>query len=253
MIGSKMRAAVCVAALAYGTQALAERGFTAEFASGTTRPQSIALLPVEANVTRARVVETEGLIDESIEYGELFAFQVETLLSDKGYSVKVIDAARINSDPVLQEYVIDAKRAYDAMIAQYRPKRLEKRIYNAGDSAKLLAAHLGVDAIAFPAIRMTITPAGKAIVSALIGGQTAGAFSTVSLVDGGTGDLEVVQNGFTYVTPGDKTDAEMQTYVSLLAANNMKRMPGPDPSARIDDTDASDEQVLDEAEALLDQ
>jgi hypothetical protein len=249
--GIKTRVAVsCVAALACCTQALAERGFTAEFIDGTTRPRSIALLPVEASITRARVVETEGLLDESVAYGELFNAQVETLLSDKGYQVEVIDADRINNDPMLQEYVVDAKRAYDEMMVQYRPKRLEKRIYNGGDSARLLAAHLGVDAIAFSKLSMTITPAGKAIVSALIGGTTAGAASQLGIVAGDTGDLEVVQIGIAFVTPGEKTDSEMQAYVATLAENNTKRLPGADPSERIEIA-AGDEEVLDEVESLL--
>jgi hypothetical protein len=245
-----MRVVIGVAALACNASALAERGFTAEFVSGATRPKSIALLPVEANITRARVVETEGLLDESVAYGELFNVQVDTLLSGKGYEVQVVDVDRISTDPALQEYVVDAKRAYDEMMTQYRAKRLERRIYNGGDSVKLLAAHLGVDAVAFSRLNMTITPAGKAIVSALIGGQAAGANSMVGLIDGDTGDLEVVQLGIAFVTPGEKSDQEMQAYVSTLAENSTKRIPGADPSARIE-VAAGDAEVLDELESLL--
>jgi hypothetical protein len=248
--GIGTRVIVLVAAFACGGEALAARGFTAEFESGATRPKSIALLPVEASVSRARVVETEGLIDESVVYGELFNVQVEKALSGKGYVVQIVDADRINNDRKLQEYVVDAKRAYDEMMVQYRPKRLAKRIYNGGDSMKLLAAHLGVDAVAFSKVSMTFTAAGKAIVSALIGGTTAGAYSQLALVDGGTGDLEVVQLAIAPVTPGDKTEADMQAYVTKLAENNTKRLPGADPSERIEIA-AGDEEVLDDVEALL--
>jgi hypothetical protein len=250
-MGIKTRVVVSVVAtFACCTQALAERGFTNEFVSGATRPRSIALLPVEANITRARVVDTEGLIDESVVYGAAFNARVEKLLAGKGYQVQVVDADRINNDRALQEYVVDAKRAYDDMMVQYRPKRLEKRIYNGGDSARLLAAHLGVDAIAFSNLNMTITAAGKAIVSALIGGTSAGASSQLGIVDGGTGDLEVVLIGIALVTPGEKSDEEMQGYVATLARNNTKRLPGADPSERIE-VAAGDEDVLDEVEALL--
>jgi hypothetical protein len=239
-----------LATLAWCTQAFAARGFTDEFAAGTTRPKSIALLPAEATVVRARVVETEGLIDESVVYGELYNLQIEKLLAGKGYEVQVIDADRINADPMLQEYVVDAKRAYDEMLGQYRPKRLPKRIYNGGDSARLLAAHLGVDAIAFAKMSMTITPAGKAIMSALIGGTTAGAFSSLGIVAGGTADLEAVLMGFAAVAPGEKTDEQMQEYVAAMAGNTMKRMPGADPAERVDAA-ADDEEVLGEVESLL--
>ena len=131
----KMRAAFALTAVfAYGTEAFAERGFTDEFVSGATRPHSIALLPAEATITRAQVVETAGLIDESVVFGAQFNADVAKILAEKGYQVQVVDADRINADRMLQEYVVDAKRAYDEMIARYRPKKLTQRIYNAGDS-----------------------------------------------------------------------------------------------------------------------
>ena len=239
-----------LAALACSTAASAERGFTNEFLSGATRPKSIALLPAEATITRQQVVETKGLIDESVLFGAQFNADVAKVLADKGYEVQVVDSDRINADRALQEYVVDAKRAYDEMIARYRPKKLPDRIYNAGDSAKLLASHLGVDAIAFSKLSVTITPAGKAIVSALIGGTTSGANSMIGIVDGDTGDLEVVQIALAIVTPGEKTPDEIAAYVAGLAVGNTKRLPGADPSSRIE-VAVSDEQTLDEAEALI--
>src|SRR5262245_5517727 len=246
----KMRAVVTLAALACSTAAFAERGFTDEFVSGATRPQSIALLPVEATITRAQVVETQGLIDESVEFGAQFNDDVAKILADKGYEVQVVDADRINADPMLQEYVVDAKRAYDEMIGRYRPKKLPARIYNAGDSARLLATHLGVDAVAFSKLSITITPAGKAIVSALIGGTSSGASSMIGIVDGQTADLEAVQIAFAIVTPGEKSPDEIAAYVATLAAGNTKHLPGADPSQRID-VAVSDDEVLNEAEALI--
>ena len=247
----KMRAAVILtAAFAFGPAALAERGFTDEFVSGETRPQSIALLPVEATITRAQVVETSGLIDESVVFGAQFNDAVAKILAEKGYEVQVVDADRINADGALQEYVVDTERAYDEMIARYRPKKLPDRIYNAGDSAQLLAAHLGVDAIAFSKLNITITAAGKAIVSALIGGTTSGASSQIGIVHGDTGDLEVVLMAIAVVTPGEKTPDEIGAYVAGLAANNTKRLPGADPAERFE-VATSDEEVLDEVESLL--
>ena len=245
-----MRAVVTLAALACSTAAFAERGFTDEFVSGATRPQSIALLPVEAAITRAKVVDTQGLVDESVVFGAQFNADVAKILADKGYEVQVVDSDRINADPMLQEYVVDAKRAYDEMIARYRPKKLPERIYNAGDSARLLAAHLGVDAIAFSKLSITITGAGKAIVAGLIGGTTSGANSMIGIVDGDTADLEVVQIAIAIVTPGEKTPDELAAYVASLAAGNTKRLPGADPSERIE-VAVSDDEVLDEVESLI--
>ncbi len=238
-----------VAALACATQALAEKT-TAEFASGATRPQSIALLPVEATVSRARVIETEGLVDEGLVYGEMFNSRVEAFLAAKGYEVQIIDPERINSDPQLQEYVVDANRGFDDMMSTYKPKKLESRIYNAGDSARLLADHLGVDAIAFSTLSMTITAAGKAIVAGLLGGSTAGTSSNLMIVNGDNGDLEAVFFAVALVTPGEKTNQEVEGYVATLAERTTSKVPGADPSARID-VALGDEDVLDEVESLL--
>ena len=247
----KMRAALTLsAAFAYSTAAFAERGFTDEFVSGETRPHSIALLPVEATITRAQVVESAGLLDESVVFGAQFNAEVAKLLAQKGYEVQIVDADRINADRALQEYVVGSKRAYDEMIAKYRPKKLTERAYNAGDSAQLLAAQLGVDAIAFSKLDITITAAGKAIVSALIGGSTSGANATIGIVDGDTADLEVVQIAIAIVTPGEKTPEEIGAYVASLAAGSTKRLPGADPSARIE-VAVSDDDVIDEVESLL--
>jgi hypothetical protein len=248
-----MRAvATLAAALACSTQAFAERGFTDEFVSGATRPQSIALLPVEASITRAQVVETVGLIDESVVFGAQFNAEVAAILESKGYEVQIVNADRINADPVLQEHVVDAKRAYGEMIARYRPKKLTERAYNAGDSAQLLAAHLGVDAIAFSRLSITITPAGKAIVAGLFGGTTSGASSMIGIVDGDTADLEVVQMGIAVVMPGEKTADEVAAYVANLAAASTRRLPGADPSQRpAIEVAESDEEVLDEIESLI--
>jgi hypothetical protein len=247
----QMRALVTLAvALASSAPAFAERGFTDEFVSGATRPHSIALLPVDATITRAQVVETRGLIDESVVFGAQFNDDVAKILADKGYEVQVVDADRINADPTLQEYVVDAKRAYDEMIARYRPKKLPERIYNAGDSARLLATHLGVDAIAFSKLSITVTGAGKAIVAGLIGGSTQGANSMIGIVDGQTADLEAVQIALAIVTPGEKSPDEMAGYVATLAAGNTKHLPGADPSERIE-VAVSDDAVLDEVESLI--
>jgi hypothetical protein len=249
-MGTNRLIVVGAAVLACSAPALAQRGFTPEFANGATRPRSVALLPVEASIVRAKVAETQGLIDESVVYGTQFNEQVQALMAGKGYQIQVIDPDRINTDAQLQEYVVDANRAFDEMMKQYRPKKLEKRIYNAGDSVRLLASRLGVDAIAFSTVSITITPAGKAIVSALIGGTTAGASSNFALVNGATGDLEAVLFGIVPVAPGDKTDQELHAYVAALAQRATKRLPAADPSARIDAT-ASDDDVLDEVESLI--
>ena len=250
MIGAKAGLVVsCVAALAISAQAFAEKT-TVEFANGTTRPKSVALLPVESTINRAKVVDTDSLVDQGLRYGSLFNERVKALLESKGYAVEVVDTNRINSDPQLQEYLVEATRGFKDMMSKYKPKKLESRIYNAGPSAKLLAQKLGVDSLAFSTMNITITGAGKAIVSGLFGGTTSGANANLEVVNGKTGDLEATFIAIALVTPGDKTDEDLAAYVDTLAKRTMNKMPGSDPNSRID-VAQSDDDVLIVADAVL--
>jgi hypothetical protein len=254
MIGAKAatvtaRVAACVVALAVSAQAFAEKT-TTEFANGATRPKSVALLPVDSTINRAKVVDTDSLVDDGLRYGSMFNAQVKMLLESKGYTVEVVNTDRINSDPQLQEYLVEATRGFKDMMSKYRPKKLESRIYNAGPSAKLLAQKLGVDALVFSTMTVTITGAGKAIMSGLFGGTTSGASSNLQVVNGKTGDLEATFFGVAIVTPGDKTEQDLAAYVETLATRTMKRMPGSDPNSRID-VAQSDDDVLNDADAVL--
>ena len=250
MIGANARiVAACVAALAVSAQAFAEKT-TVEFANGTTRPKSVALMPVDTTVNRAKVVDTDSLVDQGLRYGSLYNERVKALLESKGYAVEVVNTDRINSDPQLQEYLVEAERGFKDMMSKYKPKKLESRIYNAGPSAKLLAQKLGVDSLAFSTMNITITGAGKAIVSGLFGGTTSGANANLEVVNGKTGDLEATFFAVAIVTPGDKTEQDLAAYVDTLATRTMHRMPGSDPNSRID-VAQSDDDVLNEADAVL--
>jgi hypothetical protein len=59
-----------------------------------------------------------------------------------------------------------------------------------------------------------------------------------------------VQIALAIVTPGEKTPDEIAAYVAGLAVGNTKRLPGADPSERIE-VAVSDDEVLDEAETLI--
>jgi hypothetical protein len=238
-----------VVALAVSAQAFAEKT-TEEFANGTARPRSIAFLPVKATVTRARMVETEGLVDDSVKFGGEFNARIQAALTAKGYQVVVIDTDRLNTDPKLQEYVVETQRGFDDMMSKYKPKNMSKHMYKVGDSGRVLADYLHVDGLAFSTMSITITPMGKAIFSGLVGGTTSGANANLEIVDGKTGELEAWFLGIAIVAPGDKTNADLSNYVATLAERSTNRVPGADPSARID-VAQSDEAVLEEAESAL--
>jgi hypothetical protein len=240
---------VGIVALAFATQALAEKT-TEEFANGTARPRSIALMPVKATITRARIVETEGLVDDSVKFGGEFNARIQAALTAKGYQVVVVDTDRMSSDPKLQEFVVETQRGFDDMMSKYKPKNMSKHMYKVGDSGRKLAEYLHVDGLAFSTLNVTITAMGKAIFSGFTGGTTSGANANLEIVDGKTGELEGWFMGVAIVAPGDKTDTDLSDYVAALVERSTNRVPGADPSARIE-VATSDEETLDEAEKLL--
>ena len=249
---SAIKAGIVVAgvgALAFAAQAFAEKT-TEEFANGTVRPQTVALMPVKATVTRAKIVETEGLVDDSVKFGGEFNTRIQSALTAKGYKVVVVDTAKLNADPKLQEYVVETQRGFDDMMSKYKPKNMSKHMYKVGDSGRKLAEYLHVDGLAFSTFTITITPMGKAIFSGLVGGTTSGASSNLEIVDGKTGELEAWFFGVAVVAPGDKTDADLSAYVATLAERSTNRVPGADPSARIE-VATSDDDAINEAEKAL--
>jgi hypothetical protein len=238
-----------VAAFALSTPAFAQKT-TPEYASGAARPKSVALLPVNATVTRARVVEAESLVDDGVQFGAQFDARMASLMAAKGYEVSVVGVDRLDADPKLQEYVVEATREFDDATSKCKPRNVPKHLCKVGDAARVLAAYLHVDALVFSALNLTITPAGRAIVTALFGGTAASASSSLDIVDGRSGELEALFFAGAVVLPGDKTDDEMREYVATLAERTANRMPSSDPSARIEAKDG-DERAVEDAELLL--
>ncbi|HEY8518962.1 MAG TPA: hypothetical protein VIN61_02685 [Gammaproteobacteria bacterium] len=239
--------------LASGSAGAAMRA-TDEFREGTTRPLKVALLPVHATVVKAKVIETENLVEESTELGRLLAAEIDELMRAGGYQVEVIDADRVNVDPRLQEYVVDANRRYDELLGQVRPNRIKRRLYNAGDEARVLADYLGVDAIAFTRLQVVAATGGRTAVALLVGiGSMGGASANLALVDGDTGDLEAWFVS-TYVGASAKSIEENpQGEMAQIAASMLAKLPGADPTLRVEEEPESDEDVLSGVEALLEQ
>jgi len=223
---------------------------TPEFEDGSRRPVSIALIPVHASVVKAKVVQAESLIEESIELGGYLAVELAALLNDQGYAVKLLDAEQVNSDPQLQEYVVDANRRYDEIRAQIRRNRVKRRIYNAGNEVKLLANYLDVDAIAFTRLQVVAATAGRAAVALLVGiGSMGGTMASVSLIDGNSGDLEAYMVS-TAVPSYKDIEQDPASQMARIAASTLRRLPLADPAARVELSDEED--VLSELESLLD-
>jgi hypothetical protein len=241
---------VGAAALLTATQAPAAMRATDEFKAGSTRPVSIALLPVQATVVKAKVVQTEELIGESTQLGAMLGMQLDTVMESKGYAVEVISPERINADPKLQEFVVDANRRHDEMLGQVRLNRVKKRIYNGGDEMRVLADYLGVDAIAFSRLQVVAATGGRTAVALLVGiGSMGGTSSTLTLIDGDTADLEALFTS-TYVGASySAIEANPDGQMTQVALSTLDRLPPADPSVRSDEP--SDDDVLSDVESLL--
>ncbi|HEU4618481.1 MAG TPA: hypothetical protein VFV10_10590 [Gammaproteobacteria bacterium] len=249
-------AALMAAALA-AQSARAALHATEEFVSGKTRPVKIALLPVHVELQKQKMIRREAEVHEGGELEEYLANSVEHELSSRGYEVKRITSDIINADPKLQELVIDADRRYGELLTQVSVKlarQVAQRRYKAGDEMKLLAARLGVDAIAFTRMQMIAAGKGVQVLNFGMGGTQT--MLSVSLIDGATADIEayltlpIMKRGQAFGGYEDimkDPDHEM----GRLAAAVFDEMPNADPSLRAARPAGGD--VVKDVESLLGQ
>ena len=216
----------------------------------------VAVLPSQVTLTKQKVIRQEAQIEESGDLEPYLTAAVAEEFRARGYTVKVVDPAAIAADASLQELVVDANRRFDELMTNVgsrlaKSKNVKAREYNAGDEARLLAAKLGVDALAFARMQI-IAPSGA--VRALnfgVGGETA--LLNVTIVDGTSSDIEafitlptlkrskmfgghdeIVEN------PGE----QMGNY----AAATLEDMPQAEPTLRVG---TSSEDVLSDLESLI--
>lgn len=249
------------AALLIGAAALpadAAMHATEEFKEGTTRPRTVAFLPPHAMLLKRKVVQTEQQIEESLEFSTYLAASVQREFEERGYEVMVLTPDRINSDPELQELVLDADRRYQEMLTQVRtrlPRQIAKRRYEAGDEMRALAARLGVDAIGFADLTMVSAAAGASAVAILVGFGSSGTSTmlSVSVIDGDTANIEAY-----FVPPAmrrgsiagyDAIMADPAGKIAQITRLTLRNLPPADPTVRA--TEESDDEILEDVESLL--
>jgi hypothetical protein len=258
MNGKDARLIATLGVALLGSQcAVAAMHATAEFEAGATRPVSIAFIPPEVDVIKRKIIESETQIKEGGEFSGYLATDIQRLFDAQGYAVKMLSAEDISADPELQELVLDANRRYSELLVQVQtklPRQIAKRRYNAGDSMRLLAAKLGVDAIGYAQMQIVAAAPGASAVALLVGIGTAGSSTmlTVSLIDGHTSDIEV------FFTPTlmrrgslagyDAIMADPPGVLAGIAESTLRDLPRADPSLRQRE---SGEDVLQDVESLL--
>jgi hypothetical protein len=253
------KVAVGVLASCAVTSASAGMHATDEFESGATRPVSIAFLPPHVMVTQKRIVQSEAQIEESTEWSTMLGQSVASQFTAQGYDVRILSPDQINSDPELQELVLDADRRYQEMLTQVAmrlPRQIGKHRYQAGDEMRALAARLGVDAIGFADMQLVASAAGASAVAVLVGIGSAGSqtMMSVSVIDGKTANIEA------YFVPPIMRRGSMMGYdaimedpagkIAQMTELTLKELPAADASARVEVAEDS-EDVLSDVESLL--
>jgi hypothetical protein len=237
---------------------LAELHATEEFESGATRPVSIALLPPHVELTKQGVIRRHAEVEESGELEGHLLSAVAAELQSHGYQLTILSADAINTDPRLQEMVVDGNRRFTEFLGRIRgrmSKQVRGRRHTAGDEMKLLAARLGVDALAFTRMQM-VAPGAGAQALRFLGGGGSGTqtMMTVTLIDGTTSDIEahitlpIMRRGKVFGGYNDVM-ADPVNEMAKLAAATLQDMPDVDPSSRVEE---SEEDVLSDIESLLD-
>ena len=253
---ARRTAAIALGALAVlsAAPALAELHATDEFEQGATRPVTIALLPAHVELMKQRMIRREAEVGEAAELEAHLGAAVAAELGARGYQVKRLEAADINADPELQELVVDAERRYNELLTNIMAKlrkQVASRRYNAGDEMRLLAAKLGVDAVAF--VRMDVVAAAKGVQVLNMGMGGTQTMMSVSLIDGRTADIEayltlpILRRGKVFGGYDDimnNPDEEMARFASATLGD----LPNADPGARVEQ---ADEDVLADLESLL--
>lgn len=244
-------AAVCCAQLA-----TAEMHATDEFASGATRPVTIALLPSRVELVKQRIIRQKAQPEEAGELEGHLTAAVETELREKGYEVKVVSHEAIGADPELQELIVEANRSYDELLANVSVrlrKQIETRRYHAGDTMTLLANRLGVDAVAF--VRMQLIAAAKGVQALNFGMAGSQTMMSVSLIDKNTTDIEayvtlpILKRGKAFAGY-DEVTRNPSEEMAKFADATLGDLLAADPSTRVVQ---SDEKVLNDLESLLDE
>ena len=248
--------ALTAVAMIGGHAAMAKVIATDEFEDGSTRPVSLVVLPSQVELVKQRMIRQEAQVEES---GVLESHLTDAVAAEfraHGYEIRVVDAAAIAADARLQELVVDANRRFDELLTNVgsrlaKSKNVRNREYNAGDEARLLAARLGVDALAFARMQIVAPAAGVRALNFGMGGETA--MLAVTIVDGASGDVEAyitlpaLQRGKMFGGHDDivENPAEQMANYANAALDDL---PEANPALRIE---RSGDDVISDLESLL--
>lgn len=165
------------------------KAMTTEFRDRELRPQTIAVLPPHSTLRKKNVIGSEDMVGESEGLEAALGDALEARLSKLGYHVSRVTIAQLDADPRLAHMVAAAEKRYD----EERKNILEKfkdvkyRRYSVGDMMRVLAAYIGVEAVAFTRME-AVGATGAAILFSPTGGGDI--YMDISIAHVRTGDIE---------------------------------------------------------------
>ena len=187
---------LATAATATATPASAKRFMTPGFRTTESRPTTLVVLPPHAEFIKSKAVMTEEMVEECKALEHAAAGQIRSLLSGKGYEVRILTRKEIDADPDLRELLRRVNKRYDEEWTKIvrKPRKVHTGRYQAGEEAQQIAAMLEVDGVIIPRIQAVGVTGGRKAMSFLLsfGNALAQGYARMdlSVVNGRTGQVE---------------------------------------------------------------
>lgn len=261
---AKLSLIFCLAVL-FSSSAFAARNMTLEFHEPETRPKSLLIIPVQAQLQITRVGQNEPVVAESAAWESKSLEDLVAGLEKRGYTVSVLDQQAVSDDPELLNLVAEVNSDFDDTSTQMmrKPKEILTRRYNIGSSARQLAQIRNVDAIVIPRVSASAQAGGALIMGALVGGSTPNmSVMSLTVVDAGTADVEAYFVGVGGGLNIEKLKAADDTVIQKMVDKSLKKYPASDKTLKLgkkararavarNASDQEDEDVMNELEDLI--
>ena len=227
---------LCTAFLLASVTALADGFMTPEYAHGKYRPKSMVLLPPQASVTKNKVASTEQMIEEGSKLEDAAAIELQKALHTIGYELRVLRVAQVNADPELQAMIRTLNERYDEETSRFRVnfmgglkgEDVRERRFKLGDTARIVAAKLGADALAIGRIAAQGATGGQKTMAALFGGSMGFAALHIGIIAGDNGDLEAYYIGVDgNMSPEKLAEQPVEVMVNVVS-RTLKNFPEAD-------------------------
>ncbi len=205
---------------------------TTEFRTGDLRPQSIAILPPLSSLKEKGVFTSSDEVAETAMLEAALTREIDTQLTKRGYQTRIVSKDEINADPQLRTLLSNADQRYNEeyeRIVTFKVKDVKYRRFSVGESARLLARYLEVDAVAFPRMQAVGASGAAMVFSPTGGGQINMEFA---LVHARTGDIEAffgaVNQGGMFGKSLNSIMAKPDKHMAKISKTATKKMPNVD-------------------------